>query len=90
MLIAGSTEMFRLALKLAAPAIILTLMIDVGVGVLARAMPRLQVFFVALPLKLVTGVFALVVSLQLFQALFSTMFNEFQEFVMTLLATMRS
>ncbi len=89
MLITGSTEMFRLALKLAAPAIILTLMVDVGVGFLSRAMPRLQVFFVALPLKLIVGIFALVVSLQLFQALFSTVYNEFQEYVVTLLATMR-
>lgn len=89
MLITGSTEMFHLALKLAAPAIMLTLMVDVGVGVLSRAMPRLQVFFVALPLKLVVGVFALVVSLQLFQALFSTVYNEFQEYVATLLATLR-
>ncbi len=89
MLIDGSTEMFRLALRLAAPAIILALMLDVGVGVLARAMPRLQVFFVALPLKLIVGVFALVVSLQLFQALFSAMYSEFQEYVVTLLATMR-
>lgn len=90
MLITGSNEMFRLALKLAAPAIILTLMVDVGVGFLSRAMPRLQVFFVALPLKLVVGVFALIVSLQLFQALFSTVYNEFQEYVVTLLATLRS
>ena len=89
MLIAGSTEMFRLALRLAAPAMILALMMDVGVGVLTRAMPRLQVFFVALPLKLVVGVFDLVVSLQLFQALFSVMYNEFQEYVATLLATVR-
>lgn len=90
MLITGSTEMFQLALKLAAPAIIITLMLDVGVGILARAMPRLHVFFVVLPLKLVVGIFALIVSLQLFQALFSSMYNEFQEYIMTLLATMRS
>ncbi len=89
MLIAGSTEMFQLALRLAAPAIVLALMLDVGVGVLARAMPRLHVFFVALPLKLIVGIFALIVSLQLFQALFSAMFNEFPEYVVTLLATVR-
>lgn len=89
MLISGSSEMFQLALKLAAPALILTLMMDVGVGVLSRAMPRLQVFFVALPLKLIVGVFALVVSLQLFQALFSSMYAEFQEYMATLLATLR-
>jgi len=90
MLIAGSSEMFQLALKLAAPALILTLMMDVGVGVLSRAMPRLHVFFVALPLKLIVGVFALVVSLQLFQALFSAVYAEFQEYMVNLTATLRS
>ncbi len=89
MLIEGSNEMFRLALKLAAPALILTLMMDVGVGVLSRAMPRFQVFFVVLPLKLIVGIFALVVSLQLFQALFSAVYAEFQEYMITLLGSMR-
>ena len=88
MLINGSNDMFSLALKLAAPAVILTLMLDVGIGVLSRALPRLQVFFVALPLKLFVGVLALAVSLQLFQALFSSMYDEFREFVATLMTTL--
>ncbi|MEE9466671.1 MAG: flagellar biosynthetic protein FliR [Candidatus Neomarinimicrobiota bacterium] len=88
-LIAGSSGMFQTALKLAAPALMLTLMMDVGVAVLARAMPRLQIFFVALPLKLFVGVFALVISMQLFQAIFATMLNDFQEYLIRLLETMR-
>ena len=82
--------MFHLALRLAAPALILTMMMDVGVGVLSRAMPRFQVFFVALPLKLLVGVFSLVVSLQLFQAIFSTVYADFQDYLVSLLASMRS
>lgn len=89
LLITGSSDMFQLALRLAAPALMLTLMMDVGMAILARAMPRLQIFFVALPLKLYVGIFSLVVSLQLFQALFSTMFADFQEYLVDLLATMR-
>ena len=90
MLINGSNEMFRLALKLAAPALILTLMLDVGIGILSRAMPRFQVFFVALPLKLFVGVFAMAVSLQLFQALFSSMYDDFREYMATLITTLVS
>lgn len=90
LLITGSTDMFHLALRLAAPALILTMMMDIGVGVLSRAMPRLQVFFVALPLKLLVGVFSLVVSLQLFQAIFSTVYADFQEYLVSLLVSMRS
>lgn len=87
-LVTGSADMFQVALRLAAPALILTLMMDVGIAVMARAMPKFQIFFVALPLKLLVGVFSLVVSLQLFQAVFSTMFDEFRNYLMNLLVTM--
>ncbi len=90
LLIHGSNQMFHLALKLAAPALILSLMLDVGVGVLSRALPRLQVFFVALPLKLFVGVLALAISLQLFQALFSSMYDEFRQYMASLVASLGS
>ena len=89
LLITGSSDMFQLALRLAAPALMLTLMMDVGMAILSRAMPRFQIFFVALPLKLYVGIFSLVVTLQLFQALFTTVFADFQEYLVDLLATMR-
>lgn len=88
LLITGSSDMFQLALRLAAPALMLTLMMDVGMAILSRAMPRFQIFFVALPLKLYVGIFSLVVTLQLFQALFTTVFADFQEYLVDLLATM--
>ena len=56
---------------------------------LARAMPRLQIFFVALPLKLFVGIFALVISMQLFQAIFATLLIDFQDYLIRLLETMR-
>jgi len=89
LLITGSNEMFRIAIRLAAPALILTMMLDVGMAVLTRAMPKLQIFFVALPLKLLVGVFALIVSLQLFQAVFVTMVNESQAYLLDILSSLR-
>lgn len=88
-LVTGSSRMFQTALRLAAPALMLTLMMDVGIAVMARAMPRFQIFFVALPLKLFVGIFALVISMQLFQAIFASLLIDFQEYLMTLLETMR-
>ena len=90
LLIDGSNEMFRLAIRLAAPALILTMMLDIGMAVLTRAMPKLQIFFVALPLKLLLGIFALVVSLQLFQAIFVTMVNEYQSYLVNILTSLRA
>lgn len=89
LLVEGSTEMFRLALRLAAPALIITMMLDVGMAVLSRAMPRFQIFFVALPLKLTVGVFALVVSMQLFQALFVSMVADYQVYIVNILHSLR-
>jgi flagellar biosynthetic protein FliR len=87
-LILGYTGIFEIALRLAAPALLLTMMMDIGIAIMSRAMPRLQIFFVALPLKLFVGVFSLVVSLQLFQAIFSELFIDFQEYLARLLTTM--
>ena len=81
--------MFRMALALAAQALILMLMMDIGIAVLSRAMPRLQIFFVALPLKLFVGIVALVISLQLFQPLYIVMFAGFQEFLIAILNSIR-
>lgn len=89
LLIDGSTDMFRLALRLAAPALIITMMLDIGMAVLSRAMPRFQIFFVSLPLKLIVGVFALVVSLQLFQALFVTIMADYEVFLIDVLISLR-
>ena len=89
LLIDGSNNMFRLALRLAAPALIITMMLDVGMAVLSRAMPRFQIFFVTLPLKLIVGVFALVVSLQLFQALFVTIVADYEVFLIDILISLR-
>jgi len=43
---------FNTGVKLAAPFIVMTLLIYVGMGVLSRLMPQLQVFLVILPLQI--------------------------------------
>jgi flagellar biosynthetic protein FliR len=55
---------FVLALKVAAPFIMIGLMFSLGVGVLARLMPQVRVFIIAMPLQITVGflVLALTVS----------------------------
>ena len=55
---------FVLGLKIAAPFIMIGLMFSLGVGLLARLMPQVQVFFIAMPLQITVGflVLALTVS----------------------------
>lgn len=55
---------FRIGVQLAAPFIIIGLVFYVAVGVLARLMPQVQIFFIAIPIQLMLGlvVFALMLS----------------------------
>lgn len=55
---------FRIAIQLAAPVLIFGLIFNVGLGVLARLMPQMQVFFIAMPASILLGfaVLALVLS----------------------------
>lgn len=46
---------FALALRLSAPAIVLSVSCSVAAGVLARLAPRLQVYFLAMPVQILAG-----------------------------------
>jgi flagellar biosynthetic protein FliR len=52
---------FALGLQLSAPVLVFSLVFTVATGLVARVMPQFQVFFVAAPLQVLTGlsIFAL-------------------------------
>jgi flagellar biosynthetic protein FliR len=54
-------EAFALGVQLAAPVIVLSLVINIAAGLIGRLMPQFQIFFVVTPLTVLTGlsVFAL-------------------------------
>src|SRR3954464_11622925 len=55
---------FRIGAQLAAPFLVFGLVFNIGLGVLARLMPQMQVYFVGVPLSILVGflIFALVLS----------------------------
>lgn len=55
-LVAGS---FRIGVQLAAPFLVFGLLFNIGLGVLSRLMPQMQVFFVAAPLSIFIGLLLL-------------------------------
>lgn len=61
---------FALALRIAAPFVAFALLFNLGLGVLARLMPQLQVFFLAQPLSVLLGVVILLASLGLMMSVF--------------------
>jgi flagellar biosynthetic protein FliR len=51
---------FRIGIQLSAPFLVFGLLFNVGLGVLARLMPQMQVFFIGLPLSILIGLVLLV------------------------------
>ena len=54
---------FRIGIQLSAPFLVFGLLFNLGLGVLSRLMPQMQVFFVALPLSILLGLLFLVLVL---------------------------
>lgn len=48
-------EAFAIGLRLAAPFVLIGLVFNTALGVLARLMPQVQIFFVGIPLQLIGG-----------------------------------
>jgi flagellar biosynthesis protein FliR len=61
---------FRIGIQLSAPFLVFGLLFNIGLGVLSRLMPQMQVFFVALPLSIMLGLVFLVVVLGAMMGLF--------------------
>jgi len=55
---------FKIGLQLSAPFLVFGLVFNIGLGVLARLMPQMQVYFVGVPLSIMIGflIFALVIT----------------------------
>jgi flagellar biosynthetic protein FliR len=52
---------FKIGAQLAAPFLVFGLVFNIGLGVLARLMPQMQVYFVGVPLSILTGFLILAV-----------------------------
>jgi flagellar biosynthetic protein FliR len=56
-------NMFLIGVKLAAPVVAVGFLVYAGLGVFNRLIPQLQVFFVAMPLTIVIGLFMMSITL---------------------------
>lgn len=64
------TQGFALAVQISAPFIVFGLLFNLGLGVLARMMPQLQVFFLAVPASILGGMLVLLVVVGVMMSLF--------------------
>lgn len=56
---------FSLAVQISAPFIVFGMLFNLGLGVLSRLMPQIQVFFVGVPITIIVGMLVLVATLGL-------------------------
>ncbi len=69
---------FKVGIQLSAPFLVFGLLFNVGLGLLSRLMPQMQVFFIGLPLSILLGFLVLIVVV-------GAMMNTFLEFMAAVL-----
>jgi flagellar biosynthesis protein FliR len=75
-------ETFLLSFQIASPFILVAMIFTLGLGMLGRLMPQMQVFFVAMPLQIGIGLFVLAATLPAVLRWFASAFeNAFIPFV---------
>jgi flagellar biosynthetic protein FliR len=68
---------FALGLQLAAPVVVFSLVFNFAAGLIGRAMPQFQIFFVATPLSLLLGLSIFALTLGSIGLVWSRAFGEF-------------
>ncbi|MBT3342330.1 MAG: flagellar type III secretion system protein FliR [Gemmatimonadetes bacterium] len=68
-MIAMSTQVFVIAVKIASPIMMALFLVTAAMGVLARTVPQMNVFMVGFPLQISVGLGAFLVSMPLFAML---------------------
>jgi flagellar biosynthetic protein FliR len=61
---------FALGLQLSAPFLVFGFAVNAGIGLLARLMPQLQVFFIAMPINILAGFFLMMLLIGSMMTLF--------------------
>ena len=72
---------FKIGIQLAAPFLVFGIVFNVGLGILARLMPQMQVYFVGIPLAIVIGFL-------IFAAVLSTMMGTYLDYLIGVLHQM--
>lgn len=85
----GST-LFSLAVQLAMPIIVVIFAINVGLGMVARAVPQINVFMESFPLRIIAGLSVMMMTLGFSVLVWEQMFNDMSDTWVTLIEMMAS
>ncbi len=83
-----SAEVFIIGIKIAAPAVVTLFLTSVAMGIIARAVPQMNIFFVGIPLRMLAGFSALIFGMPLFIFVFQKLLEQFENNVNYILQVM--
>ena len=77
----AAAAMFALGLRLSAPILLLLLFVYVALGLMSRAVPQIQVFFVSFPLTIGLGLLAFSLSMPVFILVIRNNFSSLSQYI---------
>lgn len=83
LLLKMSGDIFVIAFKVSAPVIVALFLTNVTLGVLAKAIPQMDVFMMSFPLTIIVGLLSLAASLQMLGYLLPSIFHQMQSDIAT-------
>lgn len=85
LLIDGLSKAFELGFKLSTPIVATIFATDIILGIMAKTIPQMNVFVVGMPLKLMIGLFVILISMQIFyggaETIFEIIYMEIYKFI---------
>lgn len=83
-----TADMFVVAIKVGAPLIAVMLIVSVGLGLMARTVPQIHIFIVAMPMKILVGMAMLMVVMPYLTAYLIDLFSSYRETLYRLIRLM--
>lgn len=82
------TTLVEVALRLSAPVLVVMIITSVALGIIAKTMPQMNIFFVGMPLKIGAGFISIIIALPGLVALFEAILHQLYKDIWLLLKSM--
>lgn len=86
--VAALSNLMEIALRLSAPVLVVMIITSVTLGIIAKTMPQMNIFFVGMPLKIGAGFLAIIVALPSLVSLFESILHQLYKDIWLLLKAM--
>jgi flagellar biosynthesis protein FliR len=63
LIVTAFTTAFKAGIQISAPFLVFAIVFNLGLGVLSRLMPQMQIFFLAMPASILLGTLILIVAI---------------------------